>query len=327
MTGKTRAILDILIEADDYISGQQISDSFDLSRSAIWKHMNKLKAAGYEIESVTHKGYKLLAFPEGFSSAEIDSDIEHLALVDQVLVYDTLGSTNDEAKILARDHEDKEILIIAEEQVSGRGRRGRQWESPKASGIYMSLLLRPDLRPNQASMMTLIAGLALSDAIKSETGLEASIKWPNDIVIAGKKVCGILTEMSAELNEIHYLVVGIGINVNTQVIPESIISLATSLSIEVGDTVNRKTLLKAVLTRFNELYRQFIDVGDLSFLMDSYNASCITVGREVKVTGKESWTGFAKAVLADGGLLVEKEGKDQVVYAGEVSVRGLYGYV
>nr|MDA3846047.1 biotin--[acetyl-CoA-carboxylase] ligase [Vallitaleaceae bacterium] len=230
MNGSKNNIIEVLTHREDYISGEVISDEMGISRAAVWKHIKRLKEEGYKIASVRNKGYKLIAYPEQFVSAEIMDAIMDLNLVEQVITLDTIDSTNIEAKRLASVYPSQQMLIISEEQTAGVGRRGRVWQSQKGQGIYMSFLLRPELEPKHASKLTLLAGLAVSGAIRELTGLESYIKWPNDIVVNQKKVAGILTEMSTEMNEIRYLVIGIGINVGQQSFEPEISQVATSLS-------------------------------------------------------------------------------------------------
>ena len=207
-------ILKCLREAEDYVSGQELCQMFDVSRTAIWKVMNQLKEEGYVIDAVKNKGYRLVQTPDLVTADEVESLLETSWAARPVVYEEEQASTNQTAKMLAEQGASHGTLVVAERQVSGRGRRGRPWHSPKGSGIWMSILLRPQIHPMSASMLTLVAAMAVYDAISSRVE-GCAIKWPNDIVIDGRKVCGILTEMSSELDNIHYVVIGIGINVNT----------------------------------------------------------------------------------------------------------------
>ena len=258
----------------------------------------------------------------------------------KILYQEEIDSTNTEAKRQALE-ENHGLLIIAEEQTLGRGRRGRSWNSPKGTGIWMSLLLQPKeiliqsektvLSAKKASMLTLVTALSVAEAISEETGLEAFIKWPNDIVINNRKACGILTEMSADNDGIHYVVIGIGINVNTREFPEEIREIATSLWLEQRKAgIDRASLVAAILGKLELYFEQFLEAEDLSFLLEEYNKKLVNFGKKVKVLGcdgQEENSGTAKGINKEGALLVETEEGLLEVRSGEVSVRGLYGYV
>ena len=206
-------ILAALRSADGYVSGQELCEKFGVSRTAVWKAINQLKQAGYEIEAVQNKGYHIVSSPDILSRTELESNRKTTWVGEEIHYFDSTDSTNTRAKRLAEDGAVHGTLVVADEQTGGRGRRGRVWESQKGVSIYMSLVLKPEIEPNHASMLTLITAMAVAGGIEKTTGLECKIKWPNDIVIHGKKVCGILTEMSTQMDYINYIVIGIGINV------------------------------------------------------------------------------------------------------------------
>ena len=243
--------------------------------------------------------------------------------------YDEIDSTNTQIKRLAEEDAPHGTLAVADYQSRGKGRRGRAWDSPHGSAIYMSILFRPEIRPDRASMLTLVIGLSVTQAIRSNLGLQAQIKWPNDVVLNGKKLVGILTEMSAQMNYIEYLVTGIGINANLREFPEELEDKATSLQKEIGHKVNRSALIAECMEKIEENYEIFVKTQDLSGLMAAYQEALVNQDQQVRVLepGHE-YTGVARGINAMGELLVEKEdGTITEVYAGEVSVRGLYGYV
>lgn len=324
-------ILALLRNSKDYISGQQLCDQFGVSRTAVWKVINQLKEEGYQIESVTRKGYRLLSCPEVFSESEIASRITTDWAGKKIYHYDKTGSTNIDAKRLAEEGAPHGTTVVAEQQNQGRGRRGREWESPAGTAVYMSIVLKPDFAPEKASMLTLVMALSVAEAITELTGLEAVIKWPNDIVVNKKKVCGILTEMSAELDYIHYVVIGVGINANNSLseFTEELRKTATSLKIESGKSVSRAAMVERVLFYFEKNYDIFVRKLDLSELQEAYQKHLINLNADVKVLDpKGEYNGIARGINTTGELLVEKEdGTIEAVYAGEVSVRGLYGYV
>ena len=246
-----------------------------------------------------------------------------------VLYQEKTDSTNVWAGRLAREGAPSRTLVCADMQTDGRGRRGRRWESPPGESLYMTLILRPDFCPQQASMLTLVTGLSVAQALCAMTGLEALLKWPNDVVVSGKKICGILTEMNAEVEAIHYIVSGIGINVNQQEFPEEIRETATSLKLEGKKEVNRSSLAAKLAESFERFYEIFLQTGDLSQLKDLYEGMLVNLGRQVKVLDpKGDYQGICRGINIEGELLVECPGGDlRQVRSGEVSVRGVYGYV
>ncbi len=322
-------VLKLLVEADDYLSGEALSQTLGVSRTAVWKAVNKLKDEGYDISSVRNKGYLIQAENSELVESTVMYHLPTNTIFNYVKVYDSIDSTNGEAKRLWQNGLKEPALILAREQTAGKGRRGRIWHSPKDEGVFMSMLLTPDIEPNHASMLTLIAGLSVSQAIKSLTGLDSMIKWPNDLVIDDKKVCGILTEMSAEMDYVHHVVVGIGINVNQVDIDDSIVDIATSISANCGQVISRPALIGAVVEAFEGLYGQFVIDQHLGFMMEAYNNRCINVGRDLRVISRSGEIeGKGIGITEDGTLQIGlKDGTITTVNAGEVSVRGLYGYI
>lgn len=325
-------ILALLRNSRDYVSGQQLCEQFGVSRTAVWKAINQLKEDGYQIEAVSHKGYRLLESPDILSESEILSRLTTDWAGRTLHYFNETGSTNIDAKRYAEEGEPHGTTVVANTQSAGRGRRGRLWQSPAGSAIYMTIMLKPQFVPDKASMLTLVMALSVADAIVEATGLAAGIKWPNDIVVNKKKVCGILTEMNAELDYIQYVVIGVGINVNNnspEEFPEEIRQTATSLKIESGIQISRAALLERVLAHFEKNYDIFTKTLDLSALMEAYDARLLNLNAEVRVLDpKGEYTGIARGINPAGELLVEKEnGEVTPVYAGEVSVRGLYGYI
>lgn len=321
-------LLTMLRETNDYISGQKICDTFGVSRTAVWKAINQLRKNGYEIEAVPNKGYRLIEVPDILNLHELQSRRKTKWIGADTICYETIDSTNAEATRLAEGRYGHGTLIVADSQQAGRGRRGRGWESPAGTSIYMSLLLKPEINPNNASMLTLVAALAVSRAISQITGKPAGIKWPNDIVMNGKKICGILTEMSAQFDYVNHIVVGIGINVNTEEFPEELAHMATSLKLETGVRVNRAELIEAVWEHFEEVYEIYMQTQDLRNLVREYNANLVNMHQNVKVLDpKEPFEGRAMGITPRGELMVDTWESRKLVSSGEVSVRGIYGYV
>lgn len=324
-------ILRLLKTSQDFISGQQLCEQFQVSRTAVWKVIDQLKKEGYEIEAVRNKGYRLIDSSDVLSKAEIESQITTKWAGKKVVYYDETDSTNTRAKELgdAGDKKDHGTLFVADRQIAGKGRRGRAWESPSGSSIYMTLLLHPDILPSKASELTLIMALAVEEGIEKVTGMRPGIKWPNDIILSGKKTCGILTEMSAEIDYINYVVIGVGINVNQNTFAEDIKDVATSLKIEKGSSVRRAPLVAAVMESFEKYYEIFMQTEDLTGVIDRYNELLLNCGEKVRVLepGHE-YEAMALGINETGELIVRlPDGEEKEVYAGEVSVRGVYGYV
>lgn len=255
----------------------------------------------------------------------------------EIHYYDVTDSTNLCIHRLAQEGAAHGTLVVADRQSEGRGRRGRNWSSPAHSGIFMSLLLRPDIGIENASMLTLVTALAVVRGIEAYTkgktaipcaGVKARIKWPNDIVINGKKVCGILTEMNAQKGAVEYIVIGVGINVHNREFPPEIAQTATSMDLETGVSMDRAQLLEAVWESFEHLYDQFMEHQDLRALVEEYNSCLVNRDQGVRVLDpKEPFEGVARGITERGELLVEAEGVMHKVSSGEVSVRGIYGYV
>lgn len=322
-------ILALLRESNKFVSGQELCNRFGVSRTAVWKVINQLKKEGYRIEAVQNKGYHMVSSPDLLSKYELESRLNTQWLGKQIVYKENTDSTNADVRRMAENHAENGLLVVSDGQTDGKGRRGRVWESQKGTNLYFSMLLRPDFTPDKAPMITLVAALSTAKIIAAQTGLDAKIKWPNDIVVNGKKVCGILTEMSIERDYIHHIVVGIGINVNEEIFPEEIAQMATSLKNESGRIISRANLLSDILAQFEKDYETFLAADNLQPFVDEYNKMLVNKGALVKVLDpKGEFSGIAGGINKEGMLIVFKEdGQIVNVYAGEVSVRGMYGYV
>ncbi|MCD7981552.1 MAG: biotin--[acetyl-CoA-carboxylase] ligase [Clostridiales bacterium] len=321
-------ILRLLQEADGFLSGQEISEMFGVTRTSVWKAIRQLEEMGYEIEAVRNKGYRLCSEPDFLTRERVCEYLDTAWAGHPVQVFDSVDSTNNEAKRQAESGAEQGLLVIGEQQTAGRGRRGRAWDSEKGEGIFMSLLLKPDLEPAHASMLTLVMGMAVRDALETVGVPGVQIKWPNDIISSGKKVCGILTEMSAQVDYINHIVIGVGINVHNREFPEEVRRVATSVFLETGQHICRAELAAHCMRYFEGYYGRFLQTQDMSGLIGEYNASLVNCGRQVRVLDlKKDFTGVARGIDAEGELLVETEDGLKRVSAGEVSVRGVYGYV
>lgn len=326
-------ILKMLRETDSYVSGQQISGKFGVSRTAVWKVIRQLEEQGYRVEAVRNRGYHIVDSPDVMTKEELDSLMKTGWAGKNIVYYEETDSTNLRIRQLGDEGAPHGTLAVADLQTAGRGRRGRAWDSPAGSSIYMSILLRPDIPPDRAPMLTLVMALSVAEGIRKcvepGSGCGVQIKWPNDIIINGKKLAGILTEMSAQIDYIDYVTVGVGINVNLTKFPEEIEKTATSLRIECGHTVKRSPLIVAVMERLEENYEIFLKTQDLSGLLERYMSFLVNKDRNVLILGaKEQYRAHALGINPMGELIVRREdGTEETVYAGEVSVRGVYGYV
>ena len=322
-------ILKMLRETDGYISGQELCNKFGVSRTAIWKVMKQLKEAGYNIEAQQNKGYHIVSAPDVMDAAELKSIWKPKWVGCEILYFDSIDSTNTKAQELAEKGYPSGTLVVADKQIAGKGRRGRNWESPSGCGIFMTLMLKPDINPNNASMLTLVSALAVAKALADITGKDAKIKWPNDIIINGKKLVGILTEMSSELDNIHYVVIGIGINVNTDDFPENIASVAASMHVITGAYYKRAEIIADTWKAFEKYYDLFVQTENLALMVDAYNQRLVNMDRRVMIEERgHRYEGTARGIDAEGALLVERDdGTTTSVISGEVSVRGVLGYV
>ncbi len=324
MSTKEKA-LRALQENGGYLSGEALSEQLDISRAAVWKAITALREQGYEIDSVTGKGYRLVSCPDILTEEAIRSGLTG-SLVTRIYTMESVDSTNNEAKRRAQEGAPHGSVFVAEEQTGGKGRLGRVWKSPPKTGLWFTLLLRPNATPEQVTNLTLFAGLAVSRAIHALTGLPAQIKWPNDVVIEGKKVCGILTEMAAEMESVEYVIPGIGVNVNTESFPEDIAWKATSLYLSTGKKWSRATVLQAILREMEELLHRQEEKGTGAVLAE-YRENCVTIGKPVSTQrGNIRLSGIAEDITDTGELIVrQSNGSELIINSGEVSVQGIYG--
>lgn len=319
---------------DGFLSGEELSRRLGLSRAAVWKAVDALRRDGYGIEARTGLGYRLSAVPDAMTESEIRSFLGETAVVGRELrCFDQLDSTNIYAKQIAVSGAPDGTVVTANGQTAGRGRMNRSFQSPRDKGVYLTALLRPGLPPARLLPVTALAGVAVCDAVEELCGVRPGLKWPNDPVLGGKKLCGILTEMSleAETGRIQYLVLGIGVNVlhTAEDFPPEIAELATSLAMELGRPVSRPALAAAEIRALDRMYAA-LTAGDLSRYLSAYRRDCVNLGRAVQLIapdgGRETVT--AADIAPDFSLVVRTaEGTEKAVRSGEVSVRGMYGYV
>lgn len=310
-------ILDFLKKKHDYLSGDQMSNRLGITRQGLWKHIQELKDKGYDIVAVPHLGYKLVSSPDRLFFSEISDGLNTKFIGRKIYYFDVTSSTMDIALQLGIEGCPEGTLILAEAQTKGRGRLAREWFSPKYKGIYLSLVLRPKIPLHQAPILTLLSALSICEAIKEITGLDAKIKWPNDILIHNKKLGGILTELNAETDEIRFIIIGIGLNVNND--KKTLVSLATSLKEQAKVNINRVELLQEILRKLEANYLSFQEKGSEPILEKWRNYN-VTLGRRIKVFFyRQHIEGQAVDIDTDGSLLVRSDsGIMQKVSAGDV---------
>ncbi|MEG0250764.1 MAG: biotin--[acetyl-CoA-carboxylase] ligase [Peptostreptococcus sp.] len=320
-------VLDILIEnTSRHISGETISQQLGISRASIWKHINSLKKEGFEIESKSGIGYILTGkTDDSLTSYEIKRGLETNFIGQNIEYFKSIDSTNIFAKSIALKS-DEGSVVISDEQVSGKGRTGREWISKRDEGVYFSIILKPNIPIMRASFLTQVAGAAMVSSLK-KMGVESLIKWPNDIIINGKKVAGILTEMSAEIDRISYIVVGIGINLYNENFDKEIESKASSLKKE-GYIIDKKEFLQTFFSEFENLYKKFLDGENKSTLSILREKSAVLNKYVYIIDGNQKIKVYAKNIDENGNLLAEKEnGNIETIFTGEISIRGLESYI
>ena len=325
-------VLTLLREQEGYLSGEELSRELGLSRAAVWKAVEALRKDGYAIEARTGLGYRLTAAPDALTEREVRRFLGQSGILGRELhCLDTIDSTNSYAKRIAMTGAPEGTVVIANDQTAGRGRMGRQFQSPRDKGIYLSVLLRPEMEPQRLMPVTAMAGVAVCDAVEKVCGVRPGLKWPNDPVIGNRKLCGILTEMSleGETGRVQYLVLGIGINVGQEAedFSPEVAAIATSLSAYLGRPVSRPELAAALIHELERLY-ETLKAGDLSDYLNAYRRDCVNLGKTVQLLGEEREVVTAVDIDGEFGLVVRTGvGGEKTVRSGEVSVRGMYGYV
>ncbi|MGI6065063.1 MAG: biotin--[acetyl-CoA-carboxylase] ligase [Bacillota bacterium] len=315
-------VLRLLKQSSGYLSGEEISSLLGVSRTAVWKHIKTLKAEGYKIDSQTKTGYRLIQVPDCLYPAEVREFLSTRILGGEIFYLPSVSSTNREAREKAENGAQDGAVVLAESQTAGRGRLGREWYSPAQTGLWMSVILRPKIVPADAPKLTLITATAVAEAIIMETGLNPGIKWPNDILLNRKKVCGILTEMKADMDRVHYVVVGMGLNISQEIFPEDIREIATSLTLEAEKKFNRAKIAGAVLNSLEKYYFKWINDG-FSAIRNEWKRHSVNLGQKVTVnTLGEVVEGIAEDIDENGLLVVRKIGGSiKKITAGDVTLR------
>jgi BirA family biotin operon repressor/biotin-[acetyl-CoA-carboxylase] ligase len=310
--------------SSEFLSGEEISLRLKVSRTAVWKRIRKLRALGYEIVASTRLGYRLIESPDLLTPSEIRPILKTKWLGKTIHHFSTLDSTNAQAYQLALDGAEEGEVVISESQEKGKGRLGRQWFSPPFLNLYLSVILRPKIPPHRASLITLMAAVATADAIRQFSGLLPVIKWPNDILLRGRKIAGLLNEIHSEIDRIHFVILGIGVNLNTdeRMFPKEVRAGATSLMIEMGQTILRKVFLQVLLQELERWYSIFIHEGS-AVILKAWRSRAHIKGRGVNVTSfGETLAGVAIDVDSDGALILETDdGRRRRVVAGDVEYK------
>ena len=324
MTTDAQLLSALRQSADNFTTGAELSRRVGLPGSVLTGRLKELRKLGYEIEASPHLGFRLVGSPDALHAEDLLARLPSGRIVGRdIQVFQETTSTNDIAEKLARDGVKEGVVVFAESQSAGRGRLGRKWVSPAKKGLWFSVLLRPRLRPVEATQLTVAAATALARAIRSLTQLEPDIKWPNDLLLRGRKVAGILTEMSAELDRVKHIIIGIGLDVNqaSSDFPADVRKLATSLKLECGETVDRAELAAAILLELERDYARICQ-GGFAALADEWEARCSTIGQNVAIfMGDRRVHGRAESLDDDGALLVRTEhGRIERIIGGDVRV-------
>lgn len=319
---RNRLIKILSTKKDEYVSGQQLSEQLGVSRSAIWKHMNELKKDGYVIEGVAKKGYRIISSPSSVTENTIAWGLQTEWLGKSIIHKDSIDSTQTLAHQLALDGAKHGTIVVANEQTKARGRVSRKWFSPKEKGIWMSIILRPNILPYLAPQLTLLTATVLANILDKQCGVKPQIKWPNDILINGKKIAGILTEMQAEQDQVLYIVVGMGININqtTDDLAMDIEEKATSLQIETDKQWEIVPIIQHILQVFEEKYDHYLHYGfhDVKLVWENYGFK-MNEHLQIK-TGKRVWEAIFRGIGEDGALLAEKaDGTIEKIYSAEIA--------
>jgi len=306
---------------DQYLSGQEISRTLDISRAAVWKQVKALRDLGFEIEAKHSAGYRLVAAPDLLLASEIENGLNTRLLGQSVVTHAEIDSTNTEVRRLAEAGAVEGTVVVADRQSAGRGRLGRRWESPSGVNLYCSILLRPDIPLHQASQLTFLSAVAVAETLNAVCGLDAQVKWPNDILVGGAKISGLLNEMNAETEQIHFVILGIGVNLNMLAaqFPSELNYRATSALLETGQPIDRQLFLRTLLEKLDGYYGEFLQDGFIP-IRRRWEALCNTINATVKVDmGSYQLTGTVVGLDPDGALRLQLEdGTIERILAGDV---------
>jgi len=321
MSSTRNKLIEILSQhKDEYVSGQDLSDMLNVSRSAIWKHMNELKKDGYVVEGVAKKGYRIISLPKSVSENTIAWGLQTDWLAKNIVHRETIESTQTLAHQLALDGAKHGTIVVADEQTMSRGRVNRKWYSPKGEGIWLSMILRPNIPPYLAPQLTLLTATVLANVFEEHCQIEPQIKWPNDLLLDGKKVSGILTEMQAEQDNVLYVIVGIGINVNQKSIEDEIAHRATSLRLETEKEWELVPIIQHILTSFEQKYDDYLHYG-FDQVKQTWENYGFKINERLRIeTSNKSWEAIFRGIGEDGSLLAENDdGTIEKIYSAEIA--------
>jgi BirA family biotin operon repressor/biotin-[acetyl-CoA-carboxylase] ligase len=324
MTTDAQILSALRSSAEGGVSGAELSQKLGISRAAVWARIEELRTLGYDIEATPHLGYRLLSSPDTLHADDLLARLGNTKIIGRdIRVFQETTSTNDVIERLARDNVPEGVVVFAESQSKGRGRLGRKWISPTRKGLWFSILLRPKLQPQETTQLTVAAATGLRRAIETTTGLKAKIKWPNDILINEKKSAGILTELSAELDRVKHIILGIGVDVNLGAgdFPAELRKIATSLKIETGRAVSRADLAVQILRELDHDYARVCS-GQFEAVSNEWEEQCETLGHPVTIQiGERRVHGRAESLDDDGALLLRTQyGQLERITAGDVTV-------
>ncbi|WP_416149740.1 biotin--[acetyl-CoA-carboxylase] ligase [Salipaludibacillus sp. HK11] len=320
MKGK---VLTLLRENEHtFLSGEKISRELNCSRTAVWKQINSLRNEGFDIVATQNKGYQLIKGGRDLSEHNLISRIKGNGLFHKVVYYPSVSSTQTIANQLVNEGDSEGIVVVADEQTDGKGRLGRPWQSQKQSGISMSLVLKPDIDFRQAPQLTLVSAVAVTRALRERTGLSIDIKWPNDLLVNGKKLAGILTEMQVDPDRIQSVIIGIGINVNHDNFPDELTSIATSLKVESGEEFDRADLIGEILREFSWLYETYLSKG-FSFIKPLWEAHSLSIGKVITARrARDSVEGEVIGINDEGVLLLkDNQGETHHIYSADIDIK------
>ncbi len=323
MTRSRDRILQLFRQRDSFLSGEEICRDLGITRAAVWKQIRQLRELGYAIEAVPSKGYRLLETPDTLISSEVAADLGTAVVGREVVYLEQTDSTNMQARQLAEGGAAEGLVVIADRQSSGRGRMGRFWVSPPGVNLYLSVVLRPPIEPRHATQMTFLTATAVAEAIEASGDFAPQLKWPNDVLLNGKKVAGLLNELNAETEQIHFMILGIGVNLNMtpEQFPSDLRAPATSLLNEGGGKVSRLAFTRTLLQRIDHHYRIYLDEG-FAPIMAAWERRSHMIGRQVEVDYQHSrLTGTVTGLDEAGALLLRlPNGAEERVLAGDVKL-------
>jgi BirA family transcriptional regulator, biotin operon repressor / biotin---[acetyl-CoA-carboxylase] ligase len=322
MTVDAQILSALRLAGDGCVSGAELSERLGITRAAIWARIEELRTLGYEIEASPHQGYRLSAIPDVLHADDLLSLVSGTRVIGRdIQVFQETSSTNDVVDRLARDGVGEGVVVLAESQSKGRGRLGRKWLSPSGKGLWFSVLLRPNLRPQEATQVTVLAATALARALRHHGIAQPAIKWPNDILVGERKLAGVLTELAAEIDRVRYVVLGIGVNVNFTDIPGELRSSATSVRMETGRAARRAELAASILHELDFDYDRLCR-GEFPRIAEEWAGQCATLGRRVSIrVGNRTVHGRAESLDESGALLVRTDhGHLERIIGGDVTL-------